>query len=404
MGYLAGHKTPDLTLRASLLLLLCFSFAGIQLAHAQQEPAEEKGFWARWDSTRRAKVEQGRPLFSPYIAPSFTPELGFFVSGGGLYSFATDPDNPDVDRSSIPFGVGVSTNGSVFFNSRPTIYGKGDKLRAIGDFWFRDQPDHYFGVGYDNARNTELSDSTTAYRRQWIRAYMKGMMKVRPNLFWGMVFDFNRTTATDLNPQMEMDPAIVEYGTKVTNTGLGLSILFDSRDLIQNPYKGMLLDLNFLSYGQIFGGENNYQVIDMDYRQYANVGKPRRTLAWEMRFRHTFNDAPWPELSQVGTPFDLRGYRWGRFRDEAMFFSIVEYRHMLTTTSSGKGWNFMERSGLVAWVAGATIGQSVNDFDQWLPNFGLGYRFEVEDRMNLRFDYGVGIDSSFFYISFNEAF
>ena len=393
-----------MTNKSAILLLILALLAGTHSVSAQDKTEEKKGFWARWDSTRRAKVEHGRPLFSPYLAPSFTPELGFVVSGGGLYSFATDPDNPEVDRSSIPFGVGISSNGSIFFNTRPTIYGRGDKLRAIGDFWYRDQPDHYFGVGFDSARDTDLSDSTTSYNRRWIRAYMKGMMKIRPKLFWGVVFDFNRTTASDINPLMERDPAIVQYGPKVTNTGLGLSVLFDSRDLIQNPYEGMLVDLNFISYGSLFGGENDYQVVDFDYRHYVNTGKPRRTLAWEMRFRHTFNDAPWPELSQMGTPFDLRGYRWGRFRDQAMLFGIMEYRHMFTTYSSGKGWNFKERSGFVTWIAGGTIGQSLDDFDQWLPNIGVGYRFEVEDRMNLRFDYGIGIDSNFFYISFNEAF
>ena len=46
----------------------------------------------------------------------------------------------------------------------------------------------------------------------------------------------------------------------------------------------------------------------------------------------------------------------------------------------------------------------VDDFQKWLPNFGLGFRFEVEPRMNLRLDLGFGKNSAGFYFSFNEAF
>jgi hypothetical protein len=40
----------------------------------------------------------------------------------------------------------------------------------------------------------------------------------------------------------------------------------------------------------------------------------------------------------------------------------------------------------------------------WLPNGGIGLRFEIQKRMNLRIDYGFGAGSSAFYFSFNEAF
>jgi hypothetical protein len=39
-----------------------------------------------------------------------------------------------------------------------------------------------------------------------------------------------------------------------------------------------------------------------------------------------------------------------------------------------------------------------------LLNGGVGLRFEIQKRMNLRIDYGIGAGSSAFYFSFNEAF
>jgi hypothetical protein len=39
-----------------------------------------------------------------------------------------------------------------------------------------------------------------------------------------------------------------------------------------------------------------------------------------------------------------------------------------------------------------------------LPDFGLGYRFEVQPRMNLRIDFGFGPDAFGVYFDFTEAF
>ena len=54
------------------------------------------------------------------------------------------------------------------------------------------------------------------------------------------------------------------------------------------------------------------------------------------------------------------------------------------------------------------IGPRVVEFSGWLPNFGVGYRFEVQPRMNLRLDVGVSADvdgpQPALYFNFNEAF
>jgi hypothetical protein len=34
-----------------------------------------------------------------------------------------------------------------------------DRLRLDFDLWFKDMTDHYFGVGYDAGKDTELGDS-----------------------------------------------------------------------------------------------------------------------------------------------------------------------------------------------------------------------------------------------------
>ena len=43
-------------------------------------------------------------------------------------------------------------------------------------------------------------------------------------------------------------------------------------------------------------------------------------------------------------------------------------------------------------------------WSQILPEVGLGLRWEFKKRVNIRFDFGVGKDSTGFIVQINEAF
>ena len=59
---------------------------------------------------------------------------------------------------------------------------------------------------------------------------------------------------------------------------------------------------------------------------------------------------------------------------------------------------------LQEWLAAGTNMSDVSDMDQWLSDAGFGYRLEVQPRMNVRFDLGVGRDNVGLYFNFTEAF
>ena len=145
-------------------------------------------------------------------------------------------------------------------------------------------------------------------------------------------------------------------------------------------------------------------VIGLDYRQYKKIVRPGSTLAWQVKTRFSGGDVPWTDMSMIGTPFDLRGYRWGRYRDKTMLFGIAEYRYMFMRKKPRKDGNMMSRWGLVGWLATGSVGDSYLNLKGWLPNGGVGVRFEIQKRMNARIDFGIGDDTNAFYISFNEAF
>ncbi|MCC7501526.1 MAG: BamA/TamA family outer membrane protein, partial [Flavobacteriales bacterium] len=276
-------------------------------------------------------------------------------------------------------------------------------VRITGELWHKDMPDNYYGVGYTKARATPKSDSTSAYHRDWRRLYAKVVYQYRPKYFIGGIYDATNTEATALNPVMQADPDVLKYGTTVTNRGLGVVMEYDSRDVPVNAYSGLFLDLSVINYGRTWGGTSSFWTVDMDYRQYAPVGH-RHTVAWEVRVRTNLGDVPWTELSQIGTPWDLRGYTWGQYRDELMTYAMGEYRHMFNRRTPNKQGSLESRWGFTTWLGLGAVAQDIGSIPALLPNAGFGIRLETEKRSNVRVDYGVGTNSSAFYVTFYEAF
>ena len=83
-----------------------------------------------------------------------------------------------------------------------------------------------------------------------------------------------------------------------------------------------------------------------------------------------------------------------------MAYALAEYRHMFRKRASDE----RSRHGFVSGVACGTIMNDIEDMENLLPNIGVGYRLEVQPRMNVRFDFGVGRDNVGFYFNFTEAF
>lgn len=343
-------------------------------------------------------------MVTPYAAPSFSPELGLLITAGGLISFKIQPNNQFLERSSIPFSAGYSTNGSTTVSILPYIYGKDNKYKIQTQFYYKDMPDNYWGVGYDAGNRTSAPDSTTEYQREWWSIAGQVVFKVKGKFNLGFVYDINGTAATNINSTMQQDPHINEFGEQIRNLGLGIAVDLDYRDNAQNPYKGYLLNLGLLNYnGMILSNPNDFYKITFDARKYFPLGN-RKTLALQFNTKHTTGDVPWSEMPQIGTPTDLRGYQWGRFRDKTATFGIAEYRHMFNRRRLNKKGNYNSRFGFAGWLGMGCVSSNYGDMNDWLPNAGVGIRAEVQPRMNIRIDYGFGKDSHAFYFTFSEAF
>ncbi len=109
----------------------------------------------------------------------------------------------------------------------------------------------------------------------------------------------------------------------------------------------------------------------------------------------TYGNTPWGMLATLGGSNTMRGYYDGQYRDKCEIDATVELRQ-----------HVYHRNGIVVWAGAGTIFPkfSAVRWREILPNFGIGYRWEFKNRINVRLDYGFGRHTSGFVFNINEAF
>lgn len=338
--------------------------------------------------------------------PSYTPEASFGVGGAVLASFRMNKQDTVSQRSFLPAGLNLSINGTIVVAGAGTFFFNENRFRIYMNYGYRNEPSHYYGKGFEKAENLERSDSTTRFHRSYFQLYPRFVWEVRPHFYLGGLFDLNYTKVSDVNPVMEEDPYFQKFKRKYFNVGIGGLIQYDTRDDVATPTRGMLLGANFKLFGKYLGGAYNYEILELEYRQFKNVFRPRSTLAWIAKSQIGLGDVPFTELPTFGSPFDLRGYYMGKYRDKSMAYGIVEYRHMFGSPAKYKSGNFWAKCGFVAWVGTGTIGETPFDWDKWKLNFGAGLRFQMQPGKNFRLDIGKepGQPGMQVYMNMTEAF
>ena len=338
--------------------------------------------------------------------PSYTPEASFGVGGAVLASFRMNKQDTISQRSFLPAGLNLSINGTIVVAGAGTFFFNENRFRIYMNYGYRNEPSHYYGKGFEKAETIERGDSTTRFHRSYFQLYPRFVWEVRPHFYLGGLFDLNYTKVSDVNPVMEKDPYFQQFKRKYFNVGIGGLIQYDTRDDVATPTRGMLLGANFKLFGKYLGGAYNYEIIELEYRQFKNIFRPRSTLAWIAKSQIGLGDVPFTELPTFGSPFDLRGYYMGKYRDKSMAYGIVEYRHMFGSPAKYKSGNFWAKCGFVAWVGTGTIGETPFDWNKWKLNFGAGLRFQKQPGKNFRLDIGKepGQPGMQVYMNMTEAF
>ena len=360
----------------------------------------------------RQKVAKRNLHYNILAGPSYTPDFGLLIGGSALFTFRMNPADTTMQRSIVPVSIAFMINGGVNVMVKPQLFFKDDRFRIFGQFSLKNSQENYYGVGYTTNKHYERGETTSEYKYLGVRINPWFLFKMGDSdLFLGPQIDINYDKMKDPASQILKDPSYIaaggnQNGYKNFSSGLGFLVTYDTRDIPANPYRGVYLDLRGMMYQKWLGGDNNYYQFELDYRQFKSVGK-RKVLAWTAQTKHVFgNYIPLNKYILTGTPFDLRGYYMGQYRDKSSHLAMLEYRQMFNTDRSNWFKKIAHHLGYVVWGGVGFMGPNPAKVEGVLPNAGVGLRIEVQPRMNVRLDIGRNFvnKESLFYFNITEAF
>lgn len=361
----------------------------------------------------RQRVAQRNFHYNILGGPSYTPDFGFLIGGSALMTFRMNPQDTTMRRSVIPMALAfMFEGGGLNLMVKPQLFFKDDKFRIFGVLNYKNTRENFYGIGYNTNKNYERSDSTSQYRYSGFQVNPWFLFRMgKSDIFFGPQIDISYDKLSDPAKHLpqQADYATAggdENGYKNFSSGIGFLLSYDTRDIPANPYSGTYVDLRGIMYQKWLGSDQNFYRLELDYRQYKSVGQ-RKVLAWTLQTKNSFGQhIPLTKYALSGTPFDLRGYYMGQYRDKSSHVALVEYRQMFNTDRSTWLKRITSHLGYVAWGGVGFMGPTPGKIEGVLPNAGLGLRIEVQPRMNVRFDYGRNFvnKQSLFYFNMTEAF
>ncbi len=361
----------------------------------------------------RQRVAQRNFHYNILGGPSYTPDFGFLIGGSALMTFRMNPQDTTMRRSVIPMALAfMFEGGGLNLMVKPQLFFKDDKFRIFGVLNYKNTRENFYGIGYNTNKNYERSDSTSQYRYSGFQVNPWFLFRMgKSDIFFGPQIDISYDKLSDPAKHLpqQADYAAAggdENGYKNFSSGFGFLLSYDTRDIPANPYSGTYVDLRGIMYQKWLGSDQNFYRLELDYRQYKSVGQ-RKVLAWTLQTKNSFGrHIPLTKYALSGTPFDLRGYYMGQYRDKSSHVALVEYRQMFNTDRSTWLKRITSHLGYVAWGGVGFMGPTPGKIEGVLPNAGLGLRIEVQPRMNVRFDYGRNFvnKQNLFYFNMTEAF
>ena len=295
-------------------------------------------------------------------------KLGLALAGSISYrmngcDFSLQPSNAMLKTDITTAGFwSVAMVGTTIFPD--------DSKRLNYELRYDYAPSEFWGMGYDRA----VEDKSIQLHGSEAKIQADMMFRIARNVYVGPAIEWNYATSGKVDSDVLFDG----QDRTVRNYGAGYAIQYDSRDLITNASRGVYVYLK-----QVFKPKflwNKYAFTTTDFRAaYYHTAWRDAVIAAELRGLFNFGNPSWAMMSRLGNNANMRGYYKGRFRDKHSMSAQVEVRQHI--------WR---HSGIVAWVGVGNVFHDTEHFKKLLPNFGIGYRFEVRKKMNIRFDYGFG--------------
>lgn len=353
--------------------------------HLPESPAEPAA------ETARARAAAGTPegAISWFALPVlfWLPEtrLGFGATGGLHFHLKGAP------RSSSVFVVGAYT-----LNAQ----GSAD---VAGDVYLRDGtllawrvravhfPDSFYGLGTSTS-----TDAGEPYTRRWVQAIFSGeVAALGGRLRAGPRLDLRAEEMRDLQPAGLLASGEIEGADGFSAVGLGGSVTWDTRERPLFPRRGAFVQAWALHYPEALGRHREFSAANLEGRVFLPLGR-ERVLGAAAFVEQYVGGTPFTLLPKLGSTRFLRGWREGRYRDDAAWAAQSELR-----------WPLFWRITGTAFGAVGDVAPDLTRFHARTMKAagGLGLRYRLTpEAANIRLDVAVSRAGPELYVLVLDAF
>lgn len=326
--------------------------------------------------------------FSVIGGPHYASDtkFGLGLVAAGLYR--TDPNDSILPPSNVSLYGDVSSVGFYMLGVRGNHIAPKGRYRIDYHLYFYSFPADFWGIGYEMGDN----DANKSDMKRWqAQAEVSFLFRVADNFYIGPMASYDYV----IGKHIERPELLQGMGQHTWNVGAGVSLVYDNRDNLTNPHRGIYLNINQMFRPGFMGNDYAFSTTAFRFDAYQRLGKGT-VLAEDIGANLNFGNPSWGMMAELGGTHSMRGYYEGRYRDKHSLEATVELRQHV--------W---KRNGIVVWVGAGTIFPKFSALrsKQILPNAGVGYRWEFKKNVNVRLDYGFGKSGqSGFLFNINEAF
>ena len=326
--------------------------------------------------------------FSVIGGPHYASDtkFGLGLVAAGLYR--TDPNDSILPPSNVSLYGDVSSVGFYMLGVRGNHIAPKGRYRIDYHLYFYSFPADFWGIGYEMGDN----DANKSDMKRWpAQAEVSFLFRVADNFYIGPMASYDYV----IGKHIERPELLQGMDQHTWNVGAGVSLVYDNRDNLTNPHRGIYLNINQMFRPRFMGNDYAFSTTAFRFDAYQRLGKGT-VLAEDIRANLNFGNPSWGMMAELGGTHSMRGYYEGRYRDKHSLEATVELRQHV--------W---KRNGIVVWVGAGTIFPKFSALrsKQILPNAGVGYRWEFKKNVNVRLDYGFGKSGqSGFLFNINEAF
>jgi hypothetical protein len=337
-------------------------------------------------------IMTGRTSFNAYPYVFYTPETQLAGGAGGIFIFYTGNDSILLP-SKIGFGGYYSSNKQYNISINPVFYFAKNKFFFKSPTSYGHFEDKFWGIG---------NDTKDTGNEGYTKNLFKTTITIQVPPLWfsadrtGLIFDYDNTEIEDKQDNELLLENQVTGSNGGQSLGFGADLLWDTRDNIFYPNSGGYQYMKITIYpGEI--SDYQFGLLELDVKHFRSF-KEDQVVAGNIYFAAAFGDTPFYKLPAMGGSSRMRGYYAGRYRDNVFAMVQLEYRQHI--------W----------WKLGFAVFAGVGDVTDEVMNLsfsdvkysyggGLRFRFNEEQKVNLRVDMGFGNDGQKgIYFGIEEAF